>query len=189
MQIVQCGLARSAFPFTRARCNPGPAMVADMTLRFGSLRVPTIVRWPTAQTASLALVLTDELSPTDPWVGSCVVVGMTGTHPGSIELAALRWISEHVGDFGAKSDHILVAGGARAAILALAAREGGWPVLRRQLLVRPKFTAWHPMPRKVAGAPPATVVCAAELGDGRRYAARLRAAGVEVQEVRDVGRG
>ena len=53
-------------------------------------------------------------------------------------------------------------------------------------LVDPTFTASYPMPRNVAGAPPATVVCAAGLDGGRRYAARLRAAGVEVHEVRDV---
>jgi acetyl esterase/lipase len=163
-------------------------MVADMTLRFGSLRVPTTVRWPTIETVSLALVLADELSPTDPWMENCVVVGLAGAHPSSIELAALQWLSEHVAEFGAEDDHMLVAGGARAARLALAARNSGWPVLQRQLLVHPRFTAWHPMPRNVAGAPPATVVCAAGVDGGRRYAARLRAAGVEVHEVRDDGR-
>lgn len=160
-------------------------MVADMTLRFGSLRVPTSVHWPTVETVSLAFVLTDELSPTDPRLADCVVVGLAGTHPGSIELAALEWISEHAGEFGAEDDHVLVAGGARAAWLALVARDRGWPVLWRQLLVHPRFTASHPMPRNVAGAPPATVVCDAGLDGGRRYAARLRAAGVEVHEVRD----
>jgi hypothetical protein len=189
MQIAQRGLARSAFPFTRARCNSGRVMVADMTLRFGSLRVPTTVRWPTAETVSLAVVLTDELPRTDPWLENCVVVGLPGFYSSSIELAALQWFSEHVGEFGAKGDHMLVAGGARAAMLALAARDGGWPVLRRQLLIRPRFTARHPMPRNVAGAPPATVVWATGLDDGRRYAARLRAAGVEVHEVRDDGCG
>ena len=65
---------------------------------------------------------------------------------------------------------------------------GARPRLARalaQLLVHPRFTASHPMPRNVAGAPPATVVCDAGIDGGRRYAARLRAAGVEVHEVRD----
>jgi acetyl esterase/lipase len=163
-------------------------MVADMTLRFGSLRVPTTVHWPAVETVSLALVLGDELSPTDSWVEQCVVVGLAGAHPGAIELAALQWLSDHVGEFGAEGDHMLVAGGARAASLALAARDSGWPVLARQLLVHPRFTAWHPMPRDVAGAPSATVVCAEGFDGGRRYAARLRAAGVEVHEVRDDSR-
>jgi acetyl esterase/lipase len=40
------------------------------------------------------------------------------------------------------------------------------------------------MPDDVTDAPPAIVVCG-ERDDGSRYAARLRAAGVEVHEVRD----
>ena len=159
-----------------------------MTLRFGSLRVPTTVHWPRVETESLALVLRDELSPTDPWVENCVVVGLAAGHPASIELAALHWVSDHIGELGAASDRMLVAGGARAARLALAARDSGWPVLRRQLLVRPTFTVEQPMPANVAGAPPATVVCGAGRDGGRPYAERLRAAGVEVHEVRDDGR-
>jgi acetyl esterase/lipase len=84
---------------------------------------------------------------------------------------------------------VLVAGGARAARLALAARDSGWPVLRRQLLVHPAFTKRRPMPTNVAGASPATVVSGRRRDDGRRYAERLRAAGVEVHEVCDAGRG
>jgi hypothetical protein len=158
-------------------------MVADMTLRFGSLRVPTTVHWPRVPVASLALVLSDELPPTDPWVENCVVVGLRGGHSSSIELAALHWVSDHVGELDADRDRMLVAGGARAARLVMAARDSGWPTLWRQLVVRPRFTAAQPMPMDVAGAPPATVVCGGEHGGGRRYAERLRAAGVEVHEV------
>ena len=82
---------------------------------------------------------------------------------------------------------MLVAGGARAALLALATRDRGWPVLQRQLLVHPTFGLKHPMPANVAGAPPATVVFRSQHDMGRRYAARLRAADVDVQEVRDAG--
>jgi len=158
-----------------------------MTLRFGSLRVQTTVHWPRAETVSLALVLTDELSPTDSWVKNFVVVGLAAGMSSSTELAALAWLSEHLGEFGANSDRMLVAGGARAAGLALATRDSGWPVLWRQLLVHPRFTPEQPMPTNVAGAPPATVVFGAESDGGRRYAERLRAAGVEVYEVRDDG--
>jgi hypothetical protein len=164
-------------------------MVADLTLRFGSLRVATTVHWPRVETASLALVLSGELSPIDPWVGSFVVVGVAGVHPGSVELAALQWVAEHAGEFGADGERMIVAGGARAARLAVAAGDSGWPALRRQLVVHPRFTAERPMPSNVAGAPPATVVCGAGRDNGRRYAARLRAAGVEVHEVRDDDRG
>jgi acetyl esterase/lipase len=105
------------------------------------------------------------------------------------DLAVLGWAAEHAREFGADDAHVLVAGGARAARLALVARDAGWPVLRRQLLVHPAFTARQPMPSNVAGASPATVVCSPRQDGGQRYAARLRAAGVEVREVRDACRG
>lgn len=159
-------------------------MVADMTLRFGSLRVPTKVHWPQVTTVWLALVLSDELEPTDPRVDSSVVIALPGRHPGWLELATLHWAGEHAGELGADGDRLLVAGGARAAMLALAARDAGWPVLSRQLVVHPEFTGPQRMPDDVAGAPPAIVVCG-ERDDGSRYAARLRSAGVAVQEVCD----
>jgi hypothetical protein len=159
-------------------------MVADMTLRFGSLRVPTTVHWPRVTTAWLTLVLSDELSPTAPWVNSTVVIALPGRHPGWLELATLHWAGEHACELGAADGRLLVAGGARAAMLALAARDAGWPVLHRQLVVRPAFTRPEGMPDDVGGAPPATVVCG-ENDDGSRFAAHLRAAGVDVHEVRD----
>ena len=155
-----------------------------MTLRFGSLRVPTKVHWPRATTAWLTLVLSDELAPTDPWVEGSVVIALPGRHPGWLELATLHWVGEHAGELGADRHRLLIAGGARAAMLALAARDAGWPVLHRQLVVRPEFTRPPHMPDDVAGAPPAIVVCG-ERDDGSRYAARLRAAGVDVHEVCD----
>jgi alpha/beta hydrolase fold len=188
MPIVHRCVARSAFPFTRGWCSLAEVIVAAMTLRFGPLRVRTTVRWPQVETVSLALVLTDELSPADSRVENCVVVGLTAGLPGPTELAALQWVAEHVPEFGAERDRILVAGGARAARLALAARDSGWPVLQRQLLVHPSFTREQPMPVNVAGAPPATVVVGRNNQGGRRYAERLRAAGVEVDEVCDAGR-
>lgn len=159
-------------------------MVADMTLRFGSVRVPTTVHWPRADALSLALVLSDELSPAARWLGDSVVVGVAAEGSRQVELAALRWVAEHAGELGANEDRVLVAGGARAASLALWARDSGWPALWRQLLVHPTFTAEQPMPTNVAGAPPAIVVCERP-DDGSRYADRLRAAGIRVQEVRD----
>ena len=158
-----------------------------MTLRFGSVRVPTTVHWPRVETESLALVLSEELSPTDAWVQKFVVIGLAGGHPGAVELAALQWVSDHVDEFGAHSDRMLVAGGARAARLALAARDGGLPALGGQLLIHPEWGADEPMPSDVAGAPPATVVCGPWRDGGRRYAERLRAAGVEVCVVQDDG--
>ena len=160
-------------------------MVADMTLRFGPLRVPTSVRWPRADAGWLAFVVSDELSPADPWVENHVVVGLAGSQPAALELAALQWVADHAAELGAEADRVLVAGGARAAWLALAARDSGWPVLRRQLLVQPRFGPGRPMPIDLADAPRATVVHGRPDDDGRRYAERLRAAGVHVEEVRD----
>lgn len=160
-------------------------MTAELRLRFGSLRVRTTVQWPLVDAAWLALVLRDELSPIDRWVDGSVVIALDGGHPDWIELAILGWAAEHAGELGADGLHVLVAGGARAARLALAARENGWPEVRRQILVHPVFSARQPMPRDVTGAPPATVVCGSRRDDGPRYVERLRAAGVEVSEVRE----
>jgi len=160
-----------------------------MTLRFGALRVPTTVHWPQVSAVSLALVLSDELSPTDHWLRRSVVVGLAAGNPARVELAVLCWAAEHSAELGAGRDRIVVAGGGRAARLALAARDTGWPVLWRQLLVHPRFSADQPMPADVAGAPSAIVVCADRQDDGRRYSGRLRAAGVHVREVGDDSRG
>ena len=163
-------------------------MVADMTLRFGSRRVPTTVHWPDVATGALALVLSDELSPLSRWVRGFVVVSITGGQSTSVEHATLQWVAEHVEELGAPTDRLLVAGGARAARLVLEVRDGGWPVVHRQLLVHPAFTAAQPMPAWLVGAPPATVVWGAANDDGSRYAQRLREAGIEVREVHDDGR-
>jgi acetyl esterase/lipase len=141
------------------------------------------VHWPSAATPWLTLVLSDELSPTDPGMERSVVIALHGRHPRWLELATLQWAGDHAGELGAEGERLLVAGGARAAMLALAARDAGWPLLRRQLLVRPDFTRPPGMPDDLAGAPPAIVVCG-ERDDGAQYAGRLRAAGVEVREVR-----
>jgi acetyl esterase/lipase len=76
------------------------------------------------------------------------------------------------------------AGAARAARLAVDARDDGWPVLHRQVLVRPAFTEPRPTSSHVAGTAPATIVTTGARGDeGSRYATTLRDAGVEVHEL------
>jgi hypothetical protein len=54
------------FPLRAAGARLAGVIVADMTLRFGSLRVPITVHWPREHSVSLALVLSDELSFTHP---------------------------------------------------------------------------------------------------------------------------
>jgi carboxylesterase type B len=104
------------------------------------------------------------------------------------DLSALDWAAEHARELGARPGALVVAGdragAARAARLAVHARDGGWPVLRRQVLVLPAFTEARLTPSHVAGTAPATIVTTGARGDdGSRYAATLRDAGVEVQEL------
>ena len=60
------------------------------------------------------------------------------------EIAALEWSADHARELGAHPGRLMIAGhavgGARAARLALAARDNRWPVLSRQLLVHPRCT-------------------------------------------------
>jgi hypothetical protein len=103
----------------------------------------------------------------------------------SIEVAALSWAAEHAYQLGATSRLLLAGvcvGGGHAARLAMAARDLGWPALHRQLLVHPMFDAACPMPSRLEGAAPATIVTADVTG--MRYADRLRAARIDVAQLR-----
>jgi acetyl esterase/lipase len=105
------------------------------------------------------------------------------------ELAALGWAVEHGAELGAHAEQLMVAGegagGARAARLAIRARDTGWPQLRRQILVYPTFTQTCPMPFLLTGVAPATVISSdTRIDEGSMYAARLRASGIEVVVLR-----
>jgi acetyl esterase/lipase len=121
-------------------------------------------------------------------------------------ITATAWAADHAGELGADPRRLVVAGEALgagvAAAVALHARDVGWPVLTRQLLIRPDLGAalapgpGDPAPlalkeRPLAGVAPATVLVTGDdslrADDGRRYAALLRRAGVEVEELRDGG--
>jgi hypothetical protein len=185
MPIVQDRIARSAFPFFGARCEPGAMNGAHLTLRFGTTRLRTDVYWPRTTTGRLTLALTDEVSPADPVVGGGLVVAVQGRYRCAELLGAMCWLAEHAGDLDATSDRLIVAGGAAAARLAVAARDVRWPELHRQVLVYPRFTADRPMPSAVSDVAPATIVHGGNSqDDGRRYAAMLRDAGVTVEELR-----
>jgi acetyl esterase/lipase len=153
-------------------------------LRFGVTRLHTTVCWPEREAAVLALVLADELALDDPLLGDSLVVALGGQRPRSEELDTLEWLAEHAADLGGPADRVTVAGGARAAGLAIAARNAGWPKLHRQLLVRPHFCAARPTASVLAGVAPATIVHGGDPSeDGARYAEELRHAGVDVEEI------
>jgi acetyl esterase len=114
---------------------------------------------------------------------------------------ATEWVADHAAELDADPGRLVVAGlgsgGDLAAAVALHARDHGWPPITRQLLIYPRLgvprstdpadhVARLPS-RSLAGVAPATVVSSAGgpvRGDGRRSAARLRRAGVEVEELR-----
>ncbi|HET7049670.1 MAG TPA: alpha/beta hydrolase fold domain-containing protein [Solirubrobacteraceae bacterium] len=174
-------------------------LLADLRLRFGPTRLPARVYLPApsavpAAGAPLVLwlagrgardVLCQDLS-----AAAAAVVIELGCRDGGCtagyEIEALGWAAEHAPELGASSGPVAVAGqlagAARAARLAVDAHESGWPVVRAQVLVRPAFSDLCPAPSAVAGAAPATIVTGGgRQDDGRRYAATLRDAGVEVR--------
>jgi acetyl esterase/lipase len=158
--------------------------LANLTLRFGATKLRATVRWPAADVRALALVLTDEMGLVGSLLRDCLVVSLLEEHGGVEELSALQWLGDHARELGSGSDHLVVAGGARAACLAVAARDSGWPRLQQQLVMYPRFTAERPVPAVAVGLAPATIVHnRRDVDDGRHYAALLRDAGVPVQEL------
>ena len=116
---------------------------------------------------------------------------------------AVQWAADHADELHADPGRLLVGGEGTgawlAAAVALEARDDGWPSLVRQLLVVTATSdtaagASRLLParrgRSLAGVAPATVVT---IGDGpheadaRRYATRLRRAGVGVDELHHDG--
>jgi hypothetical protein len=176
-------------------------LVADLKLRFGETRLPArvylpllsptapggtpFVIWLTGRSARD--VLCRELSAT-----AALVVLELGRRDdggaGGYEVATLGWAAEHARELGADPDQLIVGGqlvgAALAARLAVDARDCGWPVVCRQVLVHPVFSDSCPVPSQVAGTPTATIVTTgSRQDDGSRYAATLREANVEVREL------
>jgi acetyl esterase len=175
-------------------------LLADLRLRFGPTRLPARVYLPApssvpAAGAPLVLWLTgggarDVLCQDLSASAAAVVIelGCRGGCGDRYDIEALGWAAEHGPELGAGTSSVAVggqlAGAARAARLAVDAHESGWPVVRTQMLVRPAFSDLCPAPSAVAGAAPATIVTGgARRDDGRRYAAALREAGVEVRQL------
>ncbi|MBV9685507.1 MAG: alpha/beta hydrolase fold domain-containing protein, partial [Solirubrobacterales bacterium] len=151
------------------------SLVADLKLRFGPVRLPARVYLPAPRALAAGRptlvvwlagrkggdVLCRDLSA----AAAAVVLELPSSGfpiGGGHELAALAWAAEHASEFGVGGGSLVVggqlAGAARAARLALDARDSGWPALRRQVLVRPTFAGPGLVPTGVAGIAPATIV-------------------------------
>ena len=168
---------------------------ADLTLRFGPERLPGRVHWPAATSPSPLIFVLGAASGSDAFAASlsseaeAVVLWFAAPRDAGTAAAALGWAAEHAPDLGGDPRGLVVAGvevgGGHAVRLALAAREHGWPDLRRQLLVHPLLDATWAVPTSATGLAPATVVTATPPDAGAsRYVASLRASGVDVDELR-----
>jgi alpha/beta hydrolase fold len=192
------------------RVELGAVLAADLALRLGGARLQASVLWPRPRTPSaeapLIFLLEDADDPrrrsgVDPFgellcSATAAVVLCVPAASGQAEgparesqIDALGWVADHATELGAHPQQLSVAGvhaaGARAACLAISARDRAWPLLCRQLLVHPQFSGASPIPSRPEGVAPATVFSSATgEDDGMRYAALLRASGVEVEELR-----
>jgi alpha/beta hydrolase fold len=108
--------------------------------------------------------------------------------------AVLGWVADHAEELDADPDRLVVAGegagAALAAAVALHARDEWWPAIARQVLIHPDLDAWQasvPYASSLRAAPlegaPAATVVSDGAGGGRCLAARLREAGVELEEL------
>jgi hypothetical protein len=176
-------------------------LVATLRLRFGSTLLEAQIYWPSNSVAvahaPLALLLANGLTPRSSHSADLLGRGLAARAnvvvlrvPDRAQcLAALTWAADHADELGSQADRLMVAGGGHsgtsAARLAIIARDEGWPVLQRQVLVHPRFTVGCQFPARVAGVAAATIVSGTDPHDhARRYAARLKRAGVEVGELR-----
>jgi acetyl esterase/lipase len=179
---------------------PGSAdLAAELTLRFGAERLHGRVYWPAATTAPPLILLLggardgETFSASLSSVAGAVVLSFSRppSEPSDVvvEVATLGWAAEHAFDLGADPQRLLIGGtydsAGRAARVAIVARDQGWPAIRRQVLVYPVFDGACPIPLEVAGTPPTTIMTRTPADpDLTRYTARLRAGGVEVDELR-----
>jgi alpha/beta hydrolase fold len=168
---------------------PAMAMVlpreADLSLRAAREFVRPRVVWPPAAEDGSAIVvlISDDGTALEGANALCLHAGaiVLALQTAELDVAtiAVEWVGDHARLLGGDPDRLAVAGGGLAARAALHARDEGWPPLARQLLIGPQDDTWPEDHVSLAGAAPATVV------DAPGYAARLCAAGVEVEELSD----
>ncbi len=155
---------------------------ADLTLRAARGFARFRVYWPreAEDGCPVAVFATDgdppfEAAPELCAARRCIVLALQTTTP-AVASVALEWCADHAQHLGADPGRLLVAGGRLAARTAVLVRDNGWPLLTRQVLLGPDGFGWPPAAVALAGVAPATVM------NAPRFAARLRAAGVEVSE-------
>lgn len=172
-----------------------PGRSAQLRLRGGGRPLGAQLVWPGAVPAGVMILLVDaeEAGATAHGEHVCRFISETlgvvslNAACGGIEdgATAIEWTADHAAQLGADGGPLLLAGlhagAAVAAALAVQACDTGWPDVARQVLIHARFGGTAPWPR--TGVAPATVVG----GDAgtRAYAARLRQAGVPVEELDD----
>jgi len=198
------------------RPYPQPPRLAELRLRTRTGPLQARVAWPAAADVPPALLVFFPAPGRDAASvcrGLCRLAGVVvlsapprsgPTEPASTAFddaaAVLGWAADHADELDADPGRLVVggegAGAALAAAVTLHARDQWWPAIGRQVVIHPELDAWSAsVPyasslrgAPLAGAPPATVVSGAAPGDGGRvYAARLREAGVEVEELEHDG--
>jgi acetyl esterase/lipase len=173
---------------------------ADLTLRFGAERLRGRVHWPATTSPSPLIFILGAAGDRDAFgtslsaAAGAVVLWFETPCEVSLAAGALGWAAEHAPELGSDPRALVVGGvdvgGGRAVSLAIAARDHGWPALHRQLLLHPMFdTAWE-APASGTGLAPATVVTTTPPeATASRHVAGLRAAGVDIDELRVPYRG
>jgi acetyl esterase len=160
--------------------------VAEVRLRGRVGSPPAHAYWPAPASATPGLLVffggTDEQCRALCAAGGVVLLSVTGTATVEHATSALDWVADHGAELGADPDRLLVGGAGAgcglAAAVALYARDQGWPVITRHLLIDPLPDVW---PDRLGGVAPATVI-----SSNRDDTARLRDAGVEVTEAFDL---
>jgi acetyl esterase/lipase len=192
----------------------GVRRVADLRLRGAAGSIPVRVRWPRAagpRSRPPLVVLLPDLAPGDGVHGAddalahelcarvaavVLCVPWAPRRLGALDRAeaALAWAVDHGEELGADAGSVVVAGrgagAAAAAVLALRACDGGWPPIRRQVLILAgagtRLATGHdaaPAPA-VAGVPAPAIVVVPDAERHGRCSRWLRATGADVEELR-----
>jgi alpha/beta hydrolase fold len=163
----------------------GAGHVAGLSLRGSTGPLRAQVSWPGSLPGDRPplAVLVDGAEVPPAFAAAGIVVLSVRAAAFHDAVATVEWAADHAAELGADARRLIVAGGALAAAVALHARDAAWPPLARQILIDGDLA----LPLRAAtvdGVAPATIVTGGR-ASARRYAARLRHAGVEVEELRD----